>query len=79
MELQKIFARAETGAERPLAALWVDSIRILSCFAGESGGRGDYAELQVVSKLFSEGRNAEDTTSRTTRELGYKPIDDLGL
>ena len=46
--------RAETGAERPLAALWVDSIRILSCFAGESGGRGDYAELQMVSKLFSE-------------------------
>ena len=50
-----IFARAETGTERPLAALRVDSIRILSCFAGESGGRGDYAELQVVSKLFSEG------------------------
>ena len=40
--------------ERPLAALRVDSIRILSCFAGESGGRGDYAELQMVSKLFSE-------------------------
>ena len=51
---EKIFARAETGAERPLAALWVDSIRILSCFAGESGGRGDYAELQMVSKLFSD-------------------------
>ena len=46
--------RAETGAERPLAALRVYSIRILSCFAGKSGGRGDYAELQMVSKLFSE-------------------------